>query len=209
MVMSVLSQPNHPARLGAIFAATLGVLAVLAAAAYAGAWVWQDVRSDSGITGSGDVAQPAIDTGGALIVMTPVDDAAAFEDATGFAPFIPERVPAGTQPEAKFAVTPPDEDGGSIGRVAFSALPGYEQEGISGPVVVISQGKDAAGSGVDGQLKQVGDGRALSAAFACGDLVLDVQLYFSPDVASGELAITPYIRDLARAFVSDVRSQCE
>ena len=206
MVIRVLSQPNHPARLAAIFAASVAALGIIAAAAYAGAWIWRDLTSGAS---SGAVATPSIETGGGLLVLTPVEDAAAFEELTGFAPFVPRRVPEGTNPAPSFAVAPPSDDGSRLGRVSFGAVPGHESEGISGPVVVIEQGAGTPGAGVDGALRQVGDGRALGAAFACGDLVLDVQLYFSPDDATGPEAITPHMQDVAVGFMRDILRQCE
>jgi len=207
--MSVLTQPNHPARLFALFAATLAAVGVFASAIYAGTYVWQDLTSGSDSPAAAAVAPPGVDTPEGLVVLIPVDDAAAFKAATGFAPFVPERVPAGTDAVAKFAVTQPDENGRQLGRVGFSSKRGYEKEGISGPVVVVAEGKGKPGAGVDGELKQLAGGRALSATFACGDLVLDVQLYFGPDIANGEAAITPYMREVASSFVSDIRDQCD
>jgi hypothetical protein len=206
--MSVLTQPNHPARLLALFAATLAAVGVFAAAMYAGTYVWQDLTSGSDSPATGDIPAPGVDTPEGLVVLTPVDDAAAFEASTGFAPLVPARVPAGTDPVAKFAVTQPNEDGTRLGRVGFSSKRGYEREGISGPVVVVAQGRGDPGAGVDGRLKQLAGGRALGATFACGDLVLDVQLYFGPDISSGEEAITPYMRDVASSFIADIREQC-
>jgi len=208
MVIRVLSQPNHPARLAAIFLGALAILAIVASAAYAGAWVWSDITADPAPAPGGVIGSADVETGDGLVVLTPVEDAAAFEERTGFAPFVPERVPEGTEPMPSFAVTPPNEEGERIGRVAFSARRGYEREGLSGPVVVISQGKGAPGDGVNGALRQIGDGRALASAFPCGDLVLDVQLYFSPDDVSGPAAITPYMRELAEDYVRGIMRDC-
>jgi hypothetical protein len=63
--------------------------------------------------------------------------------------------------------------------------------------------------GIDGELKQIGSERALAAALACGDLVLDVQLYFSADAPPDPEAITPYMHRVASEFVDGVRAQCE
>ncbi len=51
--------------------------------------------------------------------------------------------------------------------------------------------------------------RALVATLGCGDLVIDVQMYFSPSaIAKGEELITPYMRDIARGFIDGIKAQC-
>jgi hypothetical protein len=202
--MSALTHPNHPARLIALFAAAVAGAGIVAAAILAGGYVWRDITASSE-----PAATPgAVDTPDGLIVLTPVDDAAMFEERTGFAPFVPERLPRGTDATPKFAVTQPDADGRRIGRIGYSAQRGFDIDGIGGPVVVIAQAQGDPGEGIDGELKQIGSERALAAALACGDLVLDVQLYFSADAPPGPEAITPYMHRVASEFVDDVQAQC-
>jgi hypothetical protein len=208
MTMTVLARPNHPARLLALFAATLAAFGIVAAAVYSGAYVWRDLTAGSD-TGHGVVDKPGVEAPNGLVVLIPVDDAGAFKDATGFAPFVPQSLPDGTDATPKFAVTEPDANGKRLGRVGFSAKRGYEHEGIGGPVVIISEGQGKPGAGIDATVRPLGAGRALQSAFACRDLVLDVQLYFSPDVASGEVAITPYMQQTAESFVASLHTQCD
>jgi hypothetical protein len=144
-----------------------------------------------------------------LIVVIPVENAEEFEKLAGFAPFIPQRVPSSTDATPKFAVTQPDENGLRVGRVAFSAKQDVSVDGVSGPVIVIGEAYGQPGEGVDGELKRlVSGGRAIVATLGCGDLVIDVQLYFSPEPAEGEEIVTPYMRGVARGFIDDIKAQC-
>jgi hypothetical protein len=144
-----------------------------------------------------------------LIIVIPVDDAAQFEDLAGFAPFVPASLPASSETTPKFAVSQPDENGFRVGRVAYSAREGWSAYGITGPVIVIGQAQGAPGEGVDGQLKRIiTGGRALAATLPCGDIVLDVQLYFGPDPADGEPIVTAYMRDVAVRFIDGINAQC-
>ena len=46
------------------------------------------------------------------------------------------------------------------------------------------------------------------ATLACGDLVLDVQMYFSPEPQEGEQIVTPYMLGVATEFLDGIREQC-
>lgn len=211
MHVTVLTQPNHPARLAALFASALAACGVIALAAYAAAWMWHDERSEERTSRvAGISASPAdnVKAPEGLMIVIPVDSAGEFEALTGFAPFIPERVPSSNEPAPKLAVTQPDETGARMGRVAFSAKRDSLHDGVSGPVIVISQARGKAGDGVDGVLKRMQSTRALVATFPCGDLVLDVQLYFSPEPAAGEEIVTPWMRSVGEGFVGDLKDQC-
>lgn len=211
MHVTVLTQPNHPARLAALFAGALGACSVIALAAYATAWMWHDRRGEPRISRvAGISASPAdhVKAPEGLMIVIPVDDAAQFKELTGFAPFIPKRVPSSNEPAPKFAVTQPDETGARIGRVAFSAKRDSLHDGVSGPVIVISQARDKASEGVDGVLKRMTSTRALVATLPCGELVLDVQLYFSPEPAAGEEVVTPWMRSVGEGFVGELKEQC-
>jgi hypothetical protein len=209
--MAVLAQPNHPARLLALFAASLAVCGLIALAAYAGVWIWRDASGGetSRVAGIGALPQDNVKAPEGLMIVIPVDDPAEFEALTGFPPFVPERVPASTDATPKFAVTQPDEEGKRVGRVAFSANPDVVVDGVSGPVVVIAEAQGKPGVGVDGEIKRItSGGRALVSTLACGGLVLDVQLYFSPEPAKDEPVVTPYMRNLAVDFIGKVKEQC-
>lgn len=206
--MSVLSQPNHPARLLAIFGASLAVAVVIGAAAAMQVYVINDIR-DGGTDNSAVQSPQPIDAPEGLVVVIPVDDAAQFEEFTGFAPFVPSRLPSATIDEPVMSVTPPDEYGRSTGRVSYSTT-NEPVEGITGPLIVIVEAEGTPGNGVDGQLKRLttGNGRTLVATLPCGDLVLDVQMYFGPDIVRGEPFVTPYMKSTAEDFLAGVREDC-
>lgn len=206
--MTVLARPNHPLRLVAIFATSVAVSAVIAAGAYVLTWLVQDIR------GAHDtevivVPAPDVEAPEGMMIVEPAADARAFERMTGFAPFIPGELPEQTLPEPSFAATLPDEQGRRAGRVAFSAADGRAADGVSGPLVVLIEAQGAPGAGVDGVLKQSASApRLLVATLPCRGLVLDVQMYFSPDPAPGEPAITPYMRDTGERFLASLRAEC-
>jgi hypothetical protein len=209
--MSVLAQPNHPARIAALLLGTIAFAGIVGAALISVLFVVADQRDTAITRVASDVAIPDshIEAPEGLVVVTPVETTEQFRELAGFEPFVPETLPASTDLEPKFAVAQPDESGLRVGRVAYSAREGWSAYGVSGPVIVIGQAQGAAGDGVDGELKRiVGAGRALVATLACGPLVLDVQMYFSPEPGEGEEIVTPYMRDVAIKFLDSVREQC-
>jgi hypothetical protein len=204
----VLSQPNHPYRLLWLFALTMGAAGLVAAAILALGYVIDDMRY-------GDIrfaatTEQRIDAPEGLMVVLPVEDAGQFEELTGFEPFVPSRLPESTEAAAVLAVTQPDERGRRIGRVAFNAKQGVAVEGITGPLVVILEAHGDPGSGVDGQLKRLstGNGRTLVATLQCGDLVLDLQMYFTPGISPGEPFVTPYMKSTGEKFLDGVKDDC-
>lgn len=205
--VSVLSQPNHPMRLLSLFAASLLASAVVAGAVAALAYVVEDVRA--GDERGAAAAPQSIDAPDGLVVVIPVEDAAQFEELAGFAPFVPSSLPATAIDQPVMSVTPPDEQGRSVGRVSYSTQ-AEPVEGITGPLIVIVQAQGTPGDGVDGQLKRMtsGNGRTLVATLPCGDLVLDVQMYFGPGIAPGEPFVTPYMRSTAERFLAGVKADC-
>ncbi len=209
--MTVLAQPNHPARLAALFVGTAVAVSLVAAAAISVYFIVQDQRDTrvSRVAGASMVPDSNIVAPEGLIVVTQVETPEQFEELAGFAPFVPDDLPASSDTTPNFAVTQPDENGFRVGRVGFSAREGWSADGIGGPVIVIGQAKGAPGDGVDGQLKRiVGGSRALVATLACGDLVLDVQMYFSPEAKDDEPIVTPYMHGVATKFIDGIRKQC-
>lgn len=208
--MSVLAQPNHPARLAWLFTATALVCGIVATAAFALVWMVRDQLHDD--TPAGQFIVPAdLDVGDGLTVVVPMKDREQFEDVAGFTPFVPEKVPNTTDTTPKYAIVPASEDGTPmLGRVAFSAKPDAAVDGITGPIVVLVQSENHGNAEADGQLKRVVDGeaRAITALVACGDLLVDVQLYFGPRAEDGEPMVTQYMIELARQFVDTVIAQC-
>lgn len=206
-----MTQPNHPARLAAIFFGTIAGFGIVLAAALSLYLIVLDQRDAKISRIAGSSAAPAgnIEAPPGLIVVIPVENPRAFEDLAGFAPFVPKRVPSSSDPTPNFTVTQPDANGLRVGRVAFSAK-NEAVDGVTGPVIVIGEAYGKPGEGVDGELKRIVSGaRALVATLGCGDLVIDVQMYFSPsEIAEGEELITPYMRNVARGFIDDIKAQC-
>lgn len=205
--MTVLTQANHPARLAAIFFGTIAAFGVVLTAALALYLVVLDMRHAHAPwppSSAADVQSP-----NGIIVVIPAATPQEFEAIAGFPPFVPSRVPSSTDPTPKFAVTQPDASGFRVGRVAFSAKPDAV-DGVTGPVIVIGEAYGKPGDGVDGELKSIVSGaRGVAATLPCGDLVIDVQLYFSPtEPAEGEELITPYMREVGRGFLDDVKADC-
>lgn len=210
--MSAISQPNHPARLIWLFGATLLVTGIIGGAAAALAFMVQDQRGHfSDVRGAigpgGQVQAPE-----GLVIVIPVDDAKQFREFTGFTPFVPKAVPHNTIPTPKYAVSQPDADGNRTGRVAFSPKPGAATEGITGPIVVLVESPGAPAPGAElGQLKRIdGDStRAIIATLPCGDLTLEMQLFFGPDAPAGEELITPYMQTVATQFLAELQGACD
>ncbi len=207
--MTALAQPNHPARLAAIFFGTIAGFGIVLAAALSLYLIVLDQQDAGGSRVAGTSAAPGnIEAPPGLIVVIPVEGPREFEGLAGFAPFVPKRVPSSTDATPKYAVTQADANGLRVGRVAFSAK-NEAVDGITGPVIVIGEAYGKPGEGVDGELKRIISGaRALVTTLGCGDLVIDVQMYFSPEPAANEELITPYMRDVARGFIDDIKAQC-
>ena len=209
--MTVLSRPNHPARLGVLFLATVLLAAIVGTAVVAVDYIVRDqlesrVAGVQVAPGAGDVTLPD-----GLAVVTPLEDAGAFEDLLGFEPLLPESFPDATDPTPHFAATRPDARGVRFGQVRFGAKEDVETARITGPAILLAQVRGLPGAGVDGELKRVRSGasRVLAATFACGDgLIVDVQFFFGPDAAEGERLLTPYMTESAQGFLDDLVRQC-
>ncbi len=204
-----VSTPNHPARLLAVLAASAAFFAIVGTAAYAAVWMVQDQRSSPAGEVAGISFTPDVQIPGAIVLQR-VKGAGEFEELSGFKPFIPDELPGQTQTEPALSLTLPDENGKRVGRVGFSAKGGEATDGITGPMVVLIEAPGKPGAGVDGELKRntSGNGRMLVTTLACGDLVIDVQMYFGPDPAEGEPFVKPYMTATAQSFVDGVKRQC-
>lgn len=206
--VTVLARPNHPLRLVAIFAMSIAASVIIATGAYVLTWLVQDMR------GAHDTATvvapvPNLTAPEGMVIVQPAKDAREFERLTNFAPFVPRELPEHTLPAPSFAATLPDSEGRRAGRVAFSAAEGVDVDGVSGPLVVLIEAEGAPGAGVDGVLKQSTTvSRLLLATLACRGLVIDVQMYFSPEAAAGEPAVTPYMRETAERFLASLHAEC-
>ncbi len=208
-----LQRPNHPLRLFGILAASLAFFAIVGAAVVAVIYMVQDQRGAYVNDVAGAAVEPTLSDlhlPDGLIAVHVVKDANEFKQLAGWKPFVPKTLPEGTQGDVSLAVSFPDDNGTRTGRVGYSPREDYDVGGITGPMVVILETKGTAGATIDGQLKRLtgGSGRAIAAAVPCGDLVLDVQLYFGPDPQPGEPFITPYMTDVAQKFLDGVNAQC-
>jgi hypothetical protein len=208
--METLALPAGRGRLPALFLTSLAFFGIVATAAYALSWVVQDMRGARDGDVAGFAVNPEFNLPEGVIAIQRVADADQFEQLAGFAPFIPEQLPATTDGAVSLGLTLPDEEGRRAGRVGFSAKEGADVDGITGPLIVIFQAPGAPADELDGELQRIttGNGRALAATFLCGGLVLDVQLYFGPDPADGEPFLTPYMTDVADDFIAGIRDQC-
>jgi hypothetical protein len=205
--VSVLSQPNHPARLVGVAVAAFVLAAVMFAAALAGALVVDDMRGGSAPAETPLAPDIRVPEGFRVVVqLESADDVRAM---AGFAPFVPERVPSTTDPVPHFAVTPEDEHGERIARVAFSAQP-EGVDGITGPLIVLEQTDEFDAAALDTELKRLvaSDARAVTAQFSCGDLAVTAAFYFQPAPLDGEPVITPYMTDIARSSLDAMQRQC-
>jgi hypothetical protein len=210
--MTAISQPNHPARLAWFFGTTLLVTGIIGSAVVALSYVIQDQRGHfSQVAGVTYVPDGQLHAPDGLAFVIEVDDAKQFREFTGFAPFVPKRVPRNTDTKPVYVVSTADAEGHRTGRVAFSSKPGAETEGITGPIVVLAQAAGAPAPGTElGQLKRIDDdaARAIVATLACGDLTIDMQLYFGPEAQDGEEPITPYMKTVATQFLAELQGAC-
>jgi hypothetical protein len=205
--VNVLATPNHPARLISLFGSTLAVCALVAAAAGALLYLIDDQRG----AGTQTTVLPGnIEAPEGLEVVIPVDDALALRDIAGFKPFVPKRVPSTTDTTPKFAVSQADADGRRTGRVAFGPKQGTDVDGITGPIVVLVEQPGDGGADADGSLRQLTapNTRGIVSTIGCGELVLQVQLFFGPNPQAGDEIITPYMQGVARSFVDTLIEQC-
>jgi hypothetical protein len=211
IVITARSQPDAR-RLAALFAASVGFFAVVAAAVYGALWVIDNERE-----GGAHVAEvaPQVDLAlpDGMIAVQQVADEGEFRSLAGFTPFIPRRLPETTENTAVLAVTLPDAEGRRAGHILFDARQGVSTDGITGPIVVLIQKPGTIVEGADelAELRPMSAsaGRGLVATIQCGGLVMDVQLFYSPLPAEGETAITPAMREQGDAFMSSLREECD
>lgn len=204
--MSAWAQPNHPARLFGLFAATAAACGVIALAAATLFYLVDDIRARD----DAPAAAPRVLSEGDIEVVVPIENAQQFKDLTGFAPFVPARVPANTDTTPKYFVSQPDEQGRRTGRVAFTQRSGVDVDGITGPIIVLLQRPLTDADAPAATLKRItaGNGRAIVAEVGCGAALLELQLFFNPDPAPGEEPVTPYMRTTAEGFLASVQEQC-
>ena len=203
--------PNHPLRLAALFVASLAFFAIVGGAAGAMAWVVRDLRSSNNTAPAATVPKQAdLNLPPGVIALQRVANAGEFKQLTGFAPFIPNHLPEHTKDDLSLSVALPDDKGVRAGRVGYSASGVADPDGITGPVVVLWETKGTPDGSATGDFAQIAGatGRVMVATIGCRDLTLKAELYFHPDPAPGELAVTPYMSDTAQKFLDGLREQC-
>lgn len=211
IVITARSQPDAR-RLAALFAASAGFFAIVAAAVYGALWVVDNERGGSAPVAS---VAPQVDLAlpDGMIAVHQAADEREFRSLAGFTPFIPRRLPETTETTPVFAVTLPDAEGRRAGHILFDARDGIATDGITGPIVVLIQKPGTIVDGADdlAELRPMSAsaGRGLVATIQCGGLVMDVQLFYSPLPEEGETAITPAMREQGDAFMSSLREECD
>lgn len=210
-VIARTTTPNHPLRLATLFGASVAFFAIVGSAAGAVAWVVQDARSShaadptTAVPTQADLQLPA-----GVIALQRAADAGEFKQLAGFKPFIPKQLPEHTRDDLSLSVALPDANGVRAGRVGFSSDDVAGDDGVSGPVVVLWETMGAPDTSAGGDFEQIAGakGRVLVTTIGCGGLTLKMELYFHPDPAPGEPAVTQYMSDAAASFLDGVRQQC-
>lgn len=204
--MSVLAQPNHPARLATLFAASVAATVIVASAIAAALYVVQDIRAGD----NPPSAAPLFDVPDGFMVVLPLESAAQIEEMAGFAPFVPSRVPSTTQPSAHFAVTPEDDAGERTARVAFSAAQDVYVDGINGPLIVLEQTDNFDPGIIESEVKQlvVEGAYAVRGQFICRDIAVTAAFYYQRQDGLAGGAVTPYMVDVARSALDTMQSEC-
>jgi hypothetical protein len=205
-----LSTPNHPLRLLGILAAGIAFFAIVGGAIFAAVAIAGDLRSRHTSQVAGAALQRDVQVPAGMIALQRVNSAKEFEAIAGFKPFVPWYVPAGTQHDYTLSVSFPDDLGNRVGRVGFSPKDQPDDDGITGPMVILIEAPGQPGADVDGELKRItsASGRALVATIPCRGLVVDVQLYFQPAPQPGEPYVTPHMQAVATEFLDAIKDQC-
>lgn len=206
--MTAFSRSNHPLRLAALFAGTVLAAGLVASAAGAVLYIVDDQRTGPAVADT--PLDTNLDVPDGLVVLQLVDTREQLAAEVGFEPLLAGVLPETTDGEPVFAVTQPDEHGVRFAHVSYSAKKDVAIDGITGPTVVLFQGKGEPGPAVDGELRRIewGNARALAATFPCGDLVVDARFYFGPDAAPGEPFLNPQMTSAAQLVIDDLLERC-
>jgi hypothetical protein len=194
--MTVIVRPNHPARLAGVFAASIAAFALVAAAAGAVLYIVDNERRSAAPTATGPIADVDLPSG--LVLVQPIEGEAAWRDALGFRPIIPDSLPEGVGAEPAYLLQQPDSRGRRAGHLRFGSE--------SGPTIVLveQQGQIAAEKPLYSNESE--NTRAYFESFQCGLVVIQAQIYFSLDVAPPPLIVAT--NSVANSFMADLKDQC-
>jgi hypothetical protein len=182
-----------------LFARSVTVAGIIAAALYAAIYVARDQRS----TDAPPAAAPGkgIDLPTGLQLLTPLEDAAEFERVLGFAPVVPQALPEGTTTRARFDASQPDAHGARTGQLRFAG--NRDASGAPpGPAVLLVESQPAHGvAAPPAALRAIKTG-TFTASMSCGAVHVDAWIYFPDD------ADPTHTSAAARSFVSAFEAQC-
>jgi hypothetical protein len=194
--MTVLARPNHPARLAGVFVFSVLAFGLVAAAAGAVLYIIQNERASA--TPS-TVSGGTVDLPPGMVQIRRIDSFAAWKDALGFAPLLPDALPEGVANAPALYLQQPDASGRPAGHVRYARA-----DGSPAVVLIEQQGTISA----EPLLKTAEtDGTRLHLqTFTCGSLVVQAQLYFQSD--PNPLPPVSQTEDAATSFIEGLRQQC-
>ena len=193
--MTVLAQPRQPLRLVGVFVASVAAFALIAAAAGAVLYII-DNETSSPVTSV--LPQADVDLPPGMVLVRSIESADQWRDSLGFAPVIPESLPAGIDGEPLYFLQQPDARGRTAGHVRFAS------EG--GPTLILVQQEGRIAQDSPLRTQESDGSRAYLESFACGTVVMQTQLYFSTDGASPPTASESFA--IASAFSESLHQQC-
>jgi hypothetical protein len=193
--MTVITRPGSPVRLVGLFAFSVLVFGLLASAAGAAMYV-VDTERGRGTDAVAPAANVELPSG--LVLVSQVDEQ-VWRDKVGFAPFLPDIMPAGVDPTPRLYVQQPDDHSRVAGHVRYAPA--------GGPAVVLIEQQGTLSREVGMRTQDSDSARSHIETFVCGTIVIQAQVYFSleSDAAptAGETGL------IAADFVNALRAQCD
>jgi hypothetical protein len=190
--MTVLTRPSHALRLAGLFATSVAVFGLFAAAAGA---VLYMIDNERGVSRPGAAPTADIELPPGLTLVHRIDGPDVWEERLGFAPVMPKALPDGVRDDAIFLLQPDDEGGWRAGHIRFA--------GDAGVWLVLVEQYGALSSEEPTRTIETDETLAYVGAFSCGPIILQPQVYVSRTLLSGADA-----EAIAEAFVSGLREQC-
>ena len=194
--MTVVLRPNHPARLAGVFLGGVAAFALIAAAAYAVMYI---VDNETSTAPPPAVPAANLDLPAGMVVIRPtvVEE---WRDVLGFEPVLAEVLPDNVVETPLYFLQPQDAEFGTAGHVR------YAYEDGTPAIALIEQ---TGGLKTDSPMKVLESGgtRAHIVNLACGDIVIQAQMFFATDVAADPPAPAETTA-AAEAFVAPLRDQC-
>jgi hypothetical protein len=193
--MTVVAQPQHPARLVGVLVRALAAFALLASAAYAVLYIVDNE------TRSAPAPPPAASDLGlpdGMVAIRPTD-LTEWKDILGFEPVLANDLPSGVIDGPVYFMQPPSGEFGVAGHVRYAYEDGRP---------AISLIEQSGGLDVTSPMKAIESGgtRVHLVNLACGDIVIQAQMFFRAD---GPDAPDPAATTAtASAFFDGLRAQC-